>query len=355
MSISDLTHLWIDRPLMPASKEKLPPHVKVLQATASFAPPYGELAPVQAIIAGPRLYDDAMMDAAPDLRIIARVGIGVDTVDVSAATKRGIVVCNTPDGPTTSSAEHTVAMLLALAKRLKEADANMAGGSWGPLSVLTGTEVRGKTLGVIGMGRIGQRVAEMCSLGLQMNVMAYSRSLSEEQAQKLSVTAADLETVIASADFLTLHIPSNPETRHILNRERIARMKRGAYLLNMGRGPLVDADALLDAINDGHLAGAGLDVFDPEPLPTESPLRGHPRIIVTPHTGSNTLDGRTRMEQAALQHILDFFAGEHMTDVVNPAVLQASGDDTDASARFTLTTNIGAEAPKREQKNGDTF
>jgi phosphoglycerate dehydrogenase-like enzyme len=212
-------------------------------------------------------------------------------------------------------------MLLALATRLKEADANMARGEWGPLSALTGMEVRGKTLGIIGMGRIGQRVAEICRLGLQMNVIAYSRSLSEERAQELEVTAADLETVIADADFLTLHIPSTPETRHILSRERIATMKRGAYMLNMGRGPLIDAEALLEAINAGQLAGAGLDVFDPEPLPPESLLRGHPKIIVTPHTGSNTWEGRTRMEQAAIDHVLDFFRGDQMTDVVNETVL----------------------------------
>ncbi len=321
MSLADLTHLWIDRPLMPASKAIVPPHVEVLQATEEFAPPYTELAPVQAIIAGPRLYDAAMMDAAPHLRIIARVGIGVDTVDISAATERGIVVCNTPDGPTESTAEHTVAMLLSLAKRLKEADANMARGEWGPLSELIGTEVRGKTLGIVGMGRIGRRVAEICRLGLQMQVIAYSRSLTEDQAEHLGVTAGDLDTVIAGADFLTLHVPSTPETRHILNRERIGRMKQGAYLLNLGRGPLVDAHALLDALNTGKLAGAALDVFDPEPLPAESPLRGHPRIITTPHTGGNTLEGRTRMEQTALEHVLAFFEGEHVADVVNPAVL----------------------------------
>ncbi len=324
MSLADLTHLWIDRSLMPASRAIVPPHVAVMQATPDFAPPYAELAPVQAIIAGPRPYDAVMMDAAPHLRIIARVGIGVDTVDISAATERGIVVCNTPEGPTESTAEHTVAMLLSLAKRLKEADANMARGEWGPLSVLTGTEVHGKTLGIVGMGRIGRRVAQICRLGLQMQVIAYSRSLTAGQAEQLGITPVDLETVIARADFLTLHVPSTPETRHILNRERIARMKQGAYLLNMGRGPLVDAEALLDAVNTGKIAGAGLDVFDPEPLPAESPLRGHPRIITTPHTGSNTLEGRTRMEQTALRHVLAFFEGEHVADVVNPAALRAN-------------------------------
>ncbi len=322
MPRSELTHLWIDRPLLPPSREMLPPDIEVLQAPKDFVSPYAELAPVQAIVAGPRLYDAAMMDAAPQLRIIARVGIGVDTVDILAATARGIVVCNTPDGPTDSTAEHTVAMLLALAKRLKEGDANMARGEWGPLSVLTGTEVRGKTLGIIGMGRIGRRVAEICRIGLRMNVLAYSRSLSEDQAAHLHVVAADLETVIASADFLSLHVPSTPETRHLLNRERIARMKRGAYLINMARGPLVDSAALLEAIDSGKLAGAGLDVFDPEPLPQESPLRGHPRIIVTPHTGSNTVEGRTRMEQAALERVLAFFRADHVPDVVNPEALQ---------------------------------
>jgi D-3-phosphoglycerate dehydrogenase len=322
MSLSDLTHLWIDRPLLPASRAMIPADVAVMQAPPDAAPPFAELAPVQAIIAGPTVYDAAMMDAAPQLLIIARVGIGVDTVDLAAATERGIVVCNTPDGPTTSTAEHTVAMLLALAKRLKEGDANLARGEWGPLSALTGAEVCGKTLGIIGMGRIGRRVAEICRLGLQMEVSAYSRSLTQEQAAQLGITAADLETVIAGADFLTLHIPSTAETRHLLSRERIARMKPGAYLLNMGRGALVDSAALLDAINSGQLAGAGLDVFDPEPLPAASPLRNHPRIIATPHTAGNTVEGRTRMEQAALAQVLAFFRGEPVANIVNPEVLQ---------------------------------
>jgi len=299
----------------------IPPSIEVIQAPKDFVPPYAELAPAQAIVAGPRLYDAAMMDAAPRLRIIARVGIGVDTVDIPAATARGIVVCNTPDAPTDSTAEHTVAMLLALAKRLKEGDANMARGEWGPLSVLTGTEVRGKTLGIIGMGRIGRRVAEICRVGLGMKVLAYSRSLSEKQAAHLGVIAADLETVIASADFLSLHVPSTPETRNLLSRERLARMKQGAYLLNMARGPLVDSAALLEAIDSGKLAGAGLDVFDPEPLPQASPLRGHPRIITTPHTGSNTVEGRTGMEKAALERVLAFFRADHVPDVVNPEAL----------------------------------
>ena len=322
MSISDLTHLWLDRPLLPTSRELISPHVVVVQPSQQFGPPYAELARVQAVIAGPRLYDGATMDAAPQLRIIARVGIGVDSVDIPAATERGIVVCNTPDGPTESTAEHTVAMLLALAKRLKEGDANMARGEFGPLPELMGAEVRGKTLGVIGMGRIGRRVAEICRLGLQMKVVAYSRSLTPDQAAQLGIIAADLDTVIASADFLTLHVPSTHETRNLLSRERIERMKDGAYLLNIGRGPLVDVDALVDAVESGKLAGAGLDVFEPEPPPRESPVRGHPRIIATPHTGSNTLEGRSRMEETALGHVLAFFRGEHVLNVVNPEALR---------------------------------
>lgn len=322
MPDSDLTHLWIDRPLVPISLDLIPSRVAVMQAPKELGPPYVELASVQAIIAGPRRYDAAMMDAAPQLRIIARVGIGVDTVDIAAATRRGIVVCNTPDGPTESTAEHTVAMLLALAKRLKQGDANMARGEFGPQAMLTGTEVRDKTLSIIGMGRIGQRVAEICRLGLQMKIIAYSRSLTPDRAAQLGVTAVDLETAIASADFLTLHVPNTPETYHLLNRERIAWMKDGAYVLNMGRGPLVDTGALLDAITSGKLAGAGLDVFDPEPLHKESPLRGHSHIIATPHIASNTLEGHSRMEKTALEHVLAFFRGEFVPDIVNPDVLR---------------------------------
>ena len=320
-----LSHLWLEEPLLPAASQLIPPEVVVLRPAAPPQPPYANLAPAQAIVAGATVaYDARLMDAAPQLRLIARVGIGLDNVDMAAATARGIVVCNTPDGPTESAAEHTVALLLALAKRIKQGDAAMADGRFGPREALLGTEALGKTLGLVGLGRIGRRVAEICRLGLRMRVLAYAPGLTAEQAQQLGVTLADLETVIAHADFLSLHVPLTPQTRHLMNHERLALMKPSAYLLNTARGPLIDADALLAAVHSGKLAGAGLDVFDPEPPPSDSPLRNHPQIIATPHIASGTIESFNRMETRALEQVLAFFRDQPVVHLVNPDALQLS-------------------------------
>ncbi len=313
-----LTHLWLEAPLFAETLALLPANVMLL-LPAPAAPVYGNAAPAQAIIASSMLrYTGAVMDACPNLRLIARTGIGVDNIDLEAATARGIVVTNTPDGPTESTAEHTVAMLLALAKRLKQGNDNLAAGNWGPRSgVLVGDEVQGKTLGLVGLGRIGRRVAAICRLGLAMRVIAYDPFLSDEQAAALGVSLLSLDDVIAQADFLSLHAPATPETVKLMNRERLATMKRGAYLLNLARGSLVDEAALLAALDDGHLAGAGLDVFDPEPPAPDNRLRHHPAVIATPHSASVTQEGRRRMERMAVERLLAFFRGERPADIVN--------------------------------------
>jgi D-3-phosphoglycerate dehydrogenase len=263
------------------------------------------------------------MATLPNLRMIARTGIGYDNVNLADATAHGIVVTNTPDGPTESTAEHTVAMLMALAKRLKQGDANMAAGKWGPRTgSIIGVEVRGRTLGLVGLGRIGKRVAQICSQGLLMKVVAYDPYVSAEQAAALGVTMTDLDSVLAQADFLSVHVPATPETRHLINRTGIAKMKDGAFVLNLARGPLVDEDALLEAIDSGKLAGAGLDVFDPEPPNVDSRLRNHPLIIVTPHAAGVTVEGRERIEVMAVERVLAFFRGETPPDVVNREVLK---------------------------------
>ena len=315
-----LTHLWLEAPLFADTLALLPADVTLLLPAAS-APVYSNAAPAQAIIASSMLrYTAALMDACPHLRLIARTGIGVDNIDLDAATARGIIVTNTPDGPTESTAEHTVAMLLALAKRLKQGNDNLAAGKWGPRSgALVGDEVQGKTLGLVGLGRIGRRVAAICRLGLEMRVIAFDPFLSGEQAAALGVTLLPLDDVIAQADFLSLHAPATPETVKLMNRERLAAMKRGAYLLNLARGSLVDETALLAALYDGHLAGAGLDVFDPEPPAADSRLRHHPAVIATPHSASVTGEGRRRMERMAVERLLAFCRGERPADVVNPA------------------------------------
>jgi D-3-phosphoglycerate dehydrogenase / 2-oxoglutarate reductase len=323
-----LTHVWLEAPFLSDALSALPEQVTVLPPAAPSESPHMAAAPAQAVLASSLLrYDGALMDLLPHLRIIARTGIGVDNVDLDAATARGIVVCNTPDGPTESTAEHTVAMLLALAKRLKQGGTQMAAGRFGPRSELLGTEVRDKVLGLIGLGRIGRRVAQICGTGLGMQVMAYDPFVTPEQATGWGVALAELHQVLAEADFLSLHAPSLPETYQLMDRARIALMKDGAYLLNLARGSLVDTDALLEALDSGKLAGAGLDVFDPEPLPANSPLRHHPNLVVTPHSASVTVEGRTRMERMAVERIMAFFSGKRPADVVNSAVLEAAKDE----------------------------
>lgn len=316
-----LTHIWLEAPLFDETAALLPPGAALLLPSAT-APVYASAAPAQAIIASSLLrYTGELMDACPQLRLIARTGIGVDNVDLEAATERGIVVTNTPDGPTESTAEHTVAMLLALAKRLKQGNANLAEGRWGPRSgILMGDEVQGKTLGLVGLGRIGRRVAQICGLGLQMRVLGYDPFVTAEGAAALGVELAPLDRVIAEADFLSLHAPATAETHKLMDAARIGAMKRGSYLLNLARGSLVDEAALLDALDSGHLLGAGLDVFDPEPLPAASRLRSHPDVVATPHMASVTLEGRRRMEAMAVERLLAFFRGERPADVVNGAV-----------------------------------
>lgn len=321
MPSTTLTHIWLEAPLFEETAAMLPAEVALLLPVAT-APVYGNAYPAQAIIASSLMrYTGEVMDACPQLKLIARTGIGVDNVDLNAATERGIVVTNTPDGPTESTAEHTVAMLLGLAKRLKQGNDNLADGRWGPRTgILMGDEVQGKTVGLVGLGRIGRRVAQICHLGLQMRVLGYDPFVTEEQAGALGIELVDLDRVIAEADFLSLHAPATTETHKLMNSERLARMKRGSYLLNLARGTLVDEEALLEALDSGHLMGAGLDVFDPEPPAASLRLRNHPNVIATPHMASVTLEGRRRMETMAVERLLCFFQGQRPADVVNQAV-----------------------------------
>lgn len=318
-----LTHLWLEAPLFPHVVTRLPAGVTVLHALPPPALGYENGAPCEAIIASSLLrYTGEVMDAFPGLRMIARTGIGLDNVDLAAATARGVVVTNTPDGPTESTAEHTVAMLLALAKRLKQGNDNLAAGLWGPRDgVLIGDEVQGKTLGLVGFGRIGRRVASICRAAFSMRVVACDPVVSPQQAAALGVELVTTDEVFAQADFVSLHVPATPETLRMVDRARLAQMKQGAYLLNMARGPLVDGAALLEALDAGHLAGAGLDVFDPEPPSVLDRLRSHPHVVATPHIASLTREGRERMEVMAVERVLAFFGGALPPDVANREVL----------------------------------
>ncbi|HXF63923.1 MAG TPA: hydroxyacid dehydrogenase [Caldilineaceae bacterium] len=322
-SETTLTHVWVEAPFLSDALSGLPPGVTVLHAEPG-PDPLANALPAQGILASSIIrYNAEVFRRLPNLRMVQRTGIGVDNVDLADATEFGIVVCNTPDGPTESTAEHTVAMLLNLAKRIKQGNDNLAAGKWGPRNApLVGVEVRGRTLGLVGLGRIGKRVAQICRDGLGMRVVACDPYVTPEQAAQLGVTLLDLDSVIAQADFLSLHVPSTPETYHLMDRQRIAQMKDGAFLLNLARGPLVDAEALVEAVDSGKLAGAGLDVFDPEPLPVDSVLRNHPLIVATPHSAGVTVEGRERIERMAVERLVAFFAGQRPPDVVNGEVYE---------------------------------
>lgn len=324
MTLEELTHIWSEVPPLSDVDRHLPSHVSVIWRTDSADSPFASARPAQAILASSLLsYDDDFFAQLPNLRIVCRTGIGIDNLDLEAATKHGIVCCHTPDGPTESTAEHTVAMLLALSKRLKQGNDNLAAGEWGPRSgMMIGDQVQGKTLGLLGLGRIGRRVGQICRLGLDMRVIGYDPFVSAEQAAALGFEWREQAQVIAEADYLSIHVPAQPETRHLINAARIEQMKDGAYLLNLSRGSLVDPEALLEAVNAGKLSGAGLDVFEPEPPDATSPLRNHPHIIATPHIAGVTKESRTLMEKMAIERTLTFFRGERPENVVNPEVLE---------------------------------
>ncbi|RME57587.1 MAG: hypothetical protein D6790_13060, partial [Caldilineae bacterium] len=223
------------------------------------------------------------------------------------------------------TAEHTVALLLAVAKRIIPGHLGVSAGGWPDRASLMGNEVQGKTLGLIGLGRIGRRVAQICGQGLGMRVVASDPYVSPEEAAKMGVTLLPQAKVIAQADFLSLHAPNLPSTHHLINRETIASMKDGAYLINAARGPLVNEADLLEALDSGKLAGAGLDVYDPEPPAPDAPIRTHPKVVVTPHSASVTVEGRARIEYMAVERVLAYFAGKVPPDVRNPEVLEKLG------------------------------
>ena len=224
MNPTELTHVWSEAPQLSDALSKFPKTVTRLIADA--ADPVGSARPAQAILAASALrYNDDVFDRLPNLRILVRTGIGIDNVDLDAATRHHVVFCNTPDGPTESTAEHTVALMLAVAKQVKPGMEQLAAGDFAPRAVPMGTELMGKTLGLVGLGRVGGRVAGICGRGFDMRVLAFDPYITAERAAEIGVEQADLDTVIGSADFLSLHAPSTPETRHLMNADRFAQMK----------------------------------------------------------------------------------------------------------------------------------
>lgn len=234
---------------------------------------------------------DELLAGAPELRVIGRAGVGVDNIDLTAATARGIAVMNAPAGNTVSAAELTLALILAMVRRVAEADASMRRGEWAR-SRFQGAELRGRTLGLVGAGRIGGEVASRCR-AFGMRVVAHDPYLTAARADDLHVErAGDLDAVLERADVLSLHVPLTDSTRGMIDAEALARMKPGAYLVNVARGGVVDEAALAEALTSGRIAGAALDVFENEPLEDDSPLRSAPNVVLTPHLGASTSEAQ---------------------------------------------------------------
>jgi D-3-phosphoglycerate dehydrogenase len=263
--------------------------------------------------------DAELIEAATSLRAVGRAGVGVDNVDVAAATKRGIVVANAPQSNVITAAEHTMALLLALARNIPQAHASLTGGAW-ERSKFSGVELNEKVLGILGFGRIGQLVSQRAR-GVGMHVIAFDPFVSAERFRELGVERAENpDALYAAADFLTLHLPNTPDTKGWLDAEALAKCKDGVRVLNVARGQLVVEDDLKAALDSGKVAGAALDVFNTEP-PTEHPLFGYPNVIVTPHLGASTAEATDRAGYQAAEQVIAALTGGVVTSAVNvPAI-----------------------------------
>lgn len=248
----------------------------------------------------------------PDLRIVSRMGIGYDNVDVAAASAAGVVVCNAPDAPTVSTAEHTITLMMAVTKELPAVHSRARDGLGG-VPVPTALELDGATLGLVGLGRIGSRVATAAA-ALGMRVIAHDPLVESAPA---GIELVDLDRVIEDSDVISLHAPATDATHHLIGADTLARVRHGVFVVNCARGSLVDQDALLAALDDGRVAGAGLDVTEPEPLPAAHPLLVHPRVVVTPHCASSTAAGRRRLFAHAFDNVLAVLEGRPATVVTD--------------------------------------
>lgn len=259
----------------------------------------------------------AVIAAAERLKVIGRAGVGVDNIDVQAATEKGIIVLNAPDGNTVAATEHTMAMMLALARNIPQAFGSIKEGKW-ERSKFVGVEMRGKTLGIIGLGRIGSGVAKR-ALAMEMNILAYDPFINEERAKDLDLELADLDTIFAKADFITLHMPLTPQTKHLINKEALAKMKKGVRIVNCARGGIIEEAALAEAINEGIVAGAGIDVFEKEPVGPDNPLLALPNVIYTPHLGASTKEAQIGVAVDVAEGILVALRDEPVMTAVNMA------------------------------------
>lgn len=315
-----MIRIWFEAPPRPAYDALIGDDVERLAASPGASDRFEDIDRAQAAIAGGLTYDERVMRRAPELLVIARTGIGFERVNLDHATEFGVAVINTPDGPTISTAEFAVTLLMGVAKNLPVIQTNMRRnlqqGKARP--GYRAIELAGRQLGLVGLGRIGGHVAKI-ALGMEMEVQAYDPWLAPERMQALGVTRAEsLEALLATSDVVSLHLPLNDETRHVMNAERFAQMKEGAIFVNVSRGGHVDEEALLNALDSGRLFGAGLDVCDPEPPRPDNPLLTHERVILTPHIAASTPSGARKMITAAMAQTRQVLQGERPPHLLNP-------------------------------------
>ncbi len=272
-----------------------------------------------------------VLEGQPRLKVAVRAGVGVDNIDLDAATREGIVVMNTPAGNTTSTGEHAFAMMMSLSRNIPQAAARMAEGGWDKKK-FKGSQLAGKTLAVIGLGRIGMTVAKR-ALAFEMNVIGYDPFLSEERAREFGITLyRDVDDVIDKCDFISIHTPLTDETRGLINSTRIERMRPGVRIVNCARGGIVDENDIVEAAKAGKIAGAALDVFGQEPLPEDSPLRGVPNIVLTPHLGASTSEAQEAVAIEAAEIITAFLVNNEVRHAINMAPI--SGAELEESKAY---------------------
>ncbi|MHA1653816.1 MAG: 2-hydroxyacid dehydrogenase [Candidatus Thorarchaeota archaeon] len=271
--------------------------------------------------------DAEVLDALPRLKIVAQYAVGYDNIDVEHATKRGIMVTNTPGVLTETTADLAWGLLMAASRRIVEADRYVRRGkwrvAWGP-EMLLGVDVYGATLGIVGMGRIGYAMAKRAT-GFGMTILYTSRSMTDitmKAERELGAKRVDLDTLLRSSDFVSIHVPLTKETRHLIDRDKLAVMKPTAILINTARGPVIDEEALAEALANGRIRAAGLDVFEKEPLAADSPLLDLDNVVLTPHIGSASIETRSRMAEICARNLVAGLQGQRPPNLVNPEVCE---------------------------------
>ncbi len=268
--------------------------------------------------------DPEVFNAAPKLKIVSQLAVGFDNIDIAEATKRGIYVTNTPEVLTDTTADFAWALLMAIARRVVEADKYVRTGqwlvSWHP-AMLSGRDIHGATIGVIGAGRIGYAVAKRAK-GFDMKVLVYDVIPRPEIEKDFGAKKVDLDTLLRESDFVSVHVPLMKETHHLINAQRLSLMKKTAYLINNSRGPVVDEKALYEALKKGQIAGAGLDVFEQEPTPVDNPLLKLDNVVVAPHISSASLETRAKMSEMVAENLVAFFEGKKPPNLVNSDVIK---------------------------------